>query len=87
MTGRPFTLSALVCAGLACSAPTMAQTPPPEPRIWTVSAGAGLALTSGNTDTSTVNASYEVIYDPQTGTRRQVRRTPDSGEDRRRALG
>ena len=70
MTRRPFTLSALVCAALACSAPAMAQTPPPEsppePNIWTVTVGAGLALTSGNTDTSTVNASFEVIYDPQT---------------------
>ena len=66
MTRRLFAHSALVCAGLACSAPAMAQTPPPEPKVWTVTAGAGLALTSGNTDTSTVNASYEVIYDPQT---------------------
>jgi hypothetical protein len=31
-----------------------------------VAAGAGLALTSGNTDTSTVNASYDITYDPQT---------------------
>jgi len=70
MTRRPFTLSALVCTVLACSAPAMAQTPrltaPPEPTIWTVTVGAGLALTSGNTDTSTVNASYEVAYTPQT---------------------
>jgi len=28
--------------------------------------GAGLALTSGNTDTSTVNAAYDLVYDPQT---------------------
>jgi putative salt-induced outer membrane protein YdiY len=27
--------------------------------------GAGLALTSGNTDTSNVNASYDIVYDPQ----------------------
>ena len=27
---------------------------------------AGLALTSGNTDTSTVNAAYDLVYDPQT---------------------
>lgn len=31
-----------------------------------MAAGVGLALTSGNTDTSNVNASYEVTYDPQT---------------------
>ena len=70
MTRSPLILPALVCAALACSAPSMAQALPPaatpEPTAWTVSAGAGLALTSGNTDTSTVNASYEVIYDPQT---------------------
>lgn len=66
MTRRPFALSALVCTALACSAPAIAQTPPAEPQIWTVAVGAGLALTSGNTDTSTVNASYEVVYTPQT---------------------
>ena len=27
---------------------------------------AGLALTSGNTDTSTVNAAYDLVYNPQT---------------------
>ena len=66
MTRRPFALPALMCAAVTCSAPAMAQAPPPEPTIWTVTAGAGLALTSGNTDTSTVNASYEVVYTPQT---------------------
>ena len=69
MIRSPLMHPALVCAALACSAPAMAQAPPPpttrEPTAWTVSAGAGLALTSGNTDTSTVNASYEVVYDPQ----------------------
>jgi putative salt-induced outer membrane protein YdiY len=39
---------------------------PAEPKIWTVLASAGLALTSGNTDTSTVNAAYDLTYDPQT---------------------
>lgn len=65
MARQTATLTVLVCAlAGACSA--FAQTPPPAPKIWTVAAGAGLALTSGNTDTSTVNASYEVTYDPQT---------------------
>jgi putative salt-induced outer membrane protein YdiY len=36
------------------------------PKIWTVTASGGLALTSGNSDTSTVNAAYDVVYDPQT---------------------
>jgi len=51
--------------GASGVAPVSAQAPA-EPRIWTVLASAGLALTSGNTDTSSVNAAYEVAYDPQT---------------------
>ena len=39
---------------------------PAEPKIWTFNASAGLALTSGNKDTSTVNAAYDLVYDPQT---------------------
>jgi putative salt-induced outer membrane protein YdiY len=46
--------------------PAFAQDPPPEPKIWTVTASAGLALTSGNSDTSTVNLAYDLTYDPQT---------------------
>lgn len=69
MTRSPLLHTALVCAALSCSAPAMAQVPPPatpaEPTTWTITAGAGLALTSGNTDTSTVNASYEVLFTPQ----------------------
>ena len=69
MIRSPLILPAPICAALACAAPVMAQVPPPatnqESPAWTVTAGAGLALTSGNTDTSTVNASYEVVYDPQ----------------------
>lgn len=56
----------LAAAVLAGASPALAQAPPPEPKIWTVAAGAGLALTSGNKDTSTVNASYDLTYDPQT---------------------
>jgi len=37
-------------------------TPPPPPG-WVASASAGLALTSGNSDTSTVNAAYELKRD------------------------
>jgi len=47
-----------VLLGLSVS-PAMAQTPPPPPG-WTGSASAGLALTQGNSDTSTINAAYEV---------------------------
>ena len=42
------------------SAQTPAPAPPPG---WIGSAGAGLALTSGNNDTSTVNAAYELKRD------------------------
>jgi putative salt-induced outer membrane protein YdiY len=49
-----------------CTVPAFAQDPPPEPKIWTVTASAGLALTSGNSDTSTVNLAYDLTYDPQT---------------------
>jgi len=55
----------LVAAVLMTGGAAWAQ-PPAEPKIWTVNARAGLALTSGNTDTSTVNAAYDLIYDPQT---------------------
>jgi putative salt-induced outer membrane protein YdiY len=52
---------ALVCAG-----PVFAQAPAPgPPKIWTVTASAGLALTSGNSNTSTVNLAYDLTYDPQ----------------------
>ena len=57
-----FTLAAAV---LVTGGAAWAQAPA-EPKIWTVNASAGLALTSGNTDTSTVNAAYDLIYDPQT---------------------
>ena len=46
------------------TAPAQAQ-PPAPPKIWTVALSAGLALTSGNTDTSNVNASYDIVFDPQ----------------------
>jgi putative salt-induced outer membrane protein YdiY len=37
--------------------------PPPPPPGWTGSFGAGLALTQGNSDTSTVNVAYDVKRD------------------------
>jgi putative salt-induced outer membrane protein YdiY len=47
------------------TAPASAQVPA-EPKIWTVLASAGVAMTSGNTDTSTINLAYDIAYDPQT---------------------
>jgi putative salt-induced outer membrane protein YdiY len=40
-----------------------AAAPPPPPPGWAGSASAGLALTQGNSDTSTVNAAYELKHD------------------------
>jgi putative salt-induced outer membrane protein YdiY len=45
------------------AAPAWAQTPPPPPPGWAGSASAGLALTSGNSDTSTVNAAWDIKRD------------------------
>jgi len=54
----------LIVAALAAFPRTaLAQDPPPPPPGWTGSASAGLALTQGNSDTSTVNAAYELKRD------------------------
>jgi putative salt-induced outer membrane protein YdiY len=59
-TRTPVTL--LLAAGLlAQAAAATAQTAPPPG--WAGSTSAGLALTSGNSDTSTVNAAYELKRD------------------------
>lgn len=49
----------------ASAAPVLAQAPPP-PRALAATASAGLALTSGNKDTSTLNLGSEVVWDPKT---------------------
>lgn len=54
------TCTPTVLAGVATS---FAQAPAAAPRTWTVAASAGVALTSGNTDTSTVNVAYDLTYD------------------------
>ena len=48
---------------LAFPVAAFAQDPPPPPPGWAGSASAGLALTQGNSDTSTVNAAYELKRD------------------------
>ena len=59
-----------VCAGVVFSlllsaAEALAQpAPAPEAKPWRLNFGAGLAVTSGNKDTSTYNASYNVTYKP-----------------------
>ena len=55
----------LVLAAALCPARASAQAAPPAAPNWTVSASAGLAVTSGNADTSTVNVSYEATYGRQ----------------------
>jgi putative salt-induced outer membrane protein YdiY len=61
VTATAFAVLALVCA----ARPVFGQAPPAPPKIWTVTASAGLALTSGNSDTISTNAAYDIIYDPQ----------------------
>jgi putative salt-induced outer membrane protein YdiY len=61
------TAIAFVVLVLACAArPVFGQAPAPPPKVWTVTASAGLALTSGNSNTSTINLAYDLTYDPQT---------------------
>ena len=50
---------------LASAVTASAQAPAPM-TPWTGAVSAGLAVTSGNTDTSTFNAAYDVTYDPKT---------------------
>ncbi len=54
----------LLGAGTALAQAPPPPATPPDPLAGNVSVG--LALTSGNKDTSTFNASYEVTYDPKT---------------------
>jgi putative salt-induced outer membrane protein len=53
---------------LLCLVPILvtAQEPAPPPEPWTGRVGAGLAITSGNTDTKNFNAAADVKYDPGT---------------------
>jgi putative salt-induced outer membrane protein YdiY len=67
MAMKALTLPALLSIlAVSAASPTIAlaqtttTTPPPG---WAGSAGAGVALTSGNNDTSTVNAAYELKRD------------------------
>lgn len=59
------TLSLLATASSAAAQTpaAVAPAPPPPPPGWTGSFGAGLALTQGNSDTSTINLAYDVKRD------------------------
>ena len=61
MRTSPWFLSLVFC--LISHAAFAQATPPPAPPGWAGSASAGLAMTSGNSDTSTVNAAYELKRD------------------------
>lgn len=63
-THTPLTLLWTVVISIGYAASAIAQTTaPPPPPGWAGSAGAGLAMTSGNSDTSTINAAYELKRD------------------------
>src|ERR1700760_3369733 len=49
----------------ALAIPAFAADPPPV-KPWTSSLGAGLAITSGNTDTKNYNLAFATKYDPKT---------------------
>lgn len=52
-------------ACLFAAAPAFAQAPPPaEPPLWGGSIGAGLALTSGNADTTNFNLAFKLTHNP-----------------------
>jgi putative salt-induced outer membrane protein YdiY len=70
-----------LCLSLAVSAPALAQTdappalpacacpcpcPEPPPPPLTGSLGAGLSITSGNSDTTAFNLAFGLVYDPKT---------------------
>ena len=59
----PASAATLVLLAVFPSLALAQNPPPPPPPGWTGSASAGLALTQGNSDTSTVNAAYEVKRD------------------------
>lgn len=65
MQTRPLPPFLLILAVLAAAPATVFAQPaaPPPPPGWVGSASAGLALTQGNSDTSTVNAAYELKRD------------------------
>jgi putative salt-induced outer membrane protein YdiY len=50
----------------AAPSPPAAPPPPPDPGTWEGTAGAGLALTRGNSDTLTFNLAFDATRDPKT---------------------
>jgi putative salt-induced outer membrane protein YdiY len=66
MRAFPTAAASSIAMWLLTVSPAFAQAPPNEPpKIWTVIFSAGLALTSGNSNTSSTNLAYDVVYDPR----------------------
>jgi putative salt-induced outer membrane protein len=69
---RALTIALVVLAGSSVRAQEPPATPcpcpaqPAQPPVWTGSAGFGLALNRGNTDTTNINLSFEATRDPKT---------------------
>jgi putative salt-induced outer membrane protein YdiY len=62
----PLLLWILAVSPALAQAPAQAPAAPPaEPPIWTGSLGAGLAMTSGNADTTNFNLGIKLSYDPR----------------------
>ena len=59
-------LAMLVKLLLVASAFAQAPAAPPDPGTWIGTAGAGLALTSGNSDTLNFNLAFDATRDPKT---------------------
>ena len=59
----PYVITLVTTIPFVTAQTAFAQTTPPPPPGWAGSASAGLALTSGNSDTSTVNVAYDLKRD------------------------
>jgi putative salt-induced outer membrane protein len=64
-------LLAAIAFGLLATNTTisLAQDPAPDPAqpepVWTGTAGGGLSITGGNTDTTNINLSFDIVRDPK----------------------
>jgi putative salt-induced outer membrane protein YdiY len=67
MRGLFSTTASTLVVWLILTSTAVAQAPAANepPKIWTVTASAGLAMTNGNSDTISTNAAYDITYDPQ----------------------
>ena len=71
MTTRSFRTASLAALWMTIAAAASAQqpaaAPPPPPKALTGSAGAGLSLTQGNSETLNLSATVDSVYDPKRG--------------------